>query len=214
MLLMAREVGVGYYAGARYRVWPNDSVQATLGRHVVRLVDDVPSAKDPSARVRADVAIVVDGRPVSIARNVTVRPFWLESGRYNHDLALVRFEDAFQKTSALAVVQNLGVDPSRPRLPNGGYDFDFLRFRMIRLDQDGQLHEEIFFRKDRGHPPLRAEVARFASPSPMGYYSDLMQVWPSIFYPLVYPWGTTALGLLVLAIGTKRRSSVSRASAQ
>jgi hypothetical protein len=39
----------------------------------------------------------------------------------------------------------------------------------------------------------------------MGFYSDLMQVWPSIFYPLLYPWATGLLGVIALRVAATRR---------
>ena len=77
----------------------------------------------------------------------------------------------------------------------------------------GRVADEIFFRKDRGKPPVRAALARFASPAPMGYYSDLMMVWPSPLYPLLFPWVSGAVGVccLVMAIRMRRRTDVVRA---
>jgi len=43
----------------------------------------------------------------------------------------------------------------------------------------------------------------------MGYHSDLMMVWPTLLYPVMFPWGTGAIGgfcMLVALLGrTKSR---------
>ncbi len=40
----------------------------------------------------------------------------------------------------------------------------------------------------------------------MEYYSDLMQVSPSLFYPALYSWVMSVTGVIALAVDTKRRS--------
>lgn len=39
-----------------------------------------------------------------------------------------------------------------------------------------------------------------SSPHPFGFYSDLMQVWPSLWYPLLYPWCSGLAGIVILLI--------------
>jgi hypothetical protein len=210
LLLMAREATTGYYVAARYRFKPiYDSQSASLGVHQVSLLDDAPESSEPSARLRGVVRIVIDGRLVTTVSNVEIRPSFKDANRYHGVLALVRFENVGRSESHVAVVANAGVDPAVPRLSNGGYNFDYLRFRVITLDTDGRLSDETFFRKDRGSPAVRAALARFVSPSPMGYYSDLMMVWPSLLYPIAFPWASGLIGAVCIwaAAKTRRRAS-------
>jgi hypothetical protein len=210
LLLMAREVATGYSMAARYRFKPiYDSRSASLGVHQVSLLDDAPESSDPSARTRGVVRIIIDGRVFTTVSNVAIRPSFKDANRYYGSLALVRFETVGRSEALLAIVANAAVDPAVPRLPNGGYNFDYLRFRLITLDGDGRMRDETFFRKDRGYPAVRAALARFVSPSPMGYYSDLMMVWPSVLYPIAFPWASGLAGAVCLwaAVKTRRRAS-------
>jgi hypothetical protein len=43
-------------------------------------------------------------------------------------------------------------------------------------------------------------VIRYVVPHPSGFCSDLMQVWPTIWYPLLYPWLSGALGVVLLLL--------------
>lgn len=195
LLLMAREVLTGSFVEARYRFTPiYDSQTASIGGHQVSLTDDSPESADPSARIRGAVRVVIDGRVYASSSNVEIRPSFRDANRYHGFLALVRFDDVGRNESQVAVVANAGVDPGVARLPHGGYNFDYLRFRLITVSADGSVHDETFFRKNRGSPAVRAALARFVSPQPMGYNSDLMMVWPSLLYPIAFPWASGLLG--------------------
>jgi hypothetical protein len=208
LLLMAREVLTGYSVEARYRFTPiYESQTATIGGHRVSFSDDAPESSDPSARVRGVVRIVIDGSVYAAVSNVEIRPSFRDANRYHGFLALVRFESVGRGEAHVAVVANAAVDPTVPRLPNGGYNFDYLRFRLITLDADGRVSDETFFRKDRGSPAVRAALARFVSPSPMGYYSDLMMVWPSLLYPVAFPWASGLVGAICILLAVTRRQA-------
>jgi hypothetical protein len=203
---MAREVLTGSFVETRYRFKPiYDSQTAMIGGHRVSLSDDSPESADPSARIRGAVRIVIDGRVYATANNVEIRPSFRDTNRYHGFLALVQFDDVGRGESHVAVVANAGVDPGVARLPQGGYNFDYLRFRLITISSDGGVRDETFFRKDRGSPAVRAALARFVSPSPMGYHSDLMMVWPSLLYPIAFPWASGLAGGLCIIIAVKRR---------
>jgi hypothetical protein len=207
---MAREVSTGYVVAARYRFKPiYDSQRASLGVHQVSLLDDAAESSDRSARARGVVQIIIDGHVFTTVNNVAIRPSFKDANRYRGSLVLVRFETVGRNEEHVAIAANAGVDPAVPRLPNGGYNFDYLRFRLITLDIDGRVRDETFFRKDRGSPAVRAALGRFVSPSPMGYYSDLMMVWPSLLYPIAFPWASGLIGAVCIwaAVETRRRAS-------
>jgi len=174
------------------------SQTATLGTHRISLVDDYQISPDHSARVRGTVRILIDDREYSVANGVEIRPHFQDENRYHGFLFIIRFTDYSTGKSNLAVMQNLGVDPDGSKLTTGGFDLQYLRFRAITLDSDGRVGEETFFYKDRGRPSIRAALARYVSPSPMGFHSDLMMVWPTLIYPFLYPWASALVGVACL----------------
>jgi len=200
LALMAREVLTGSLVEARYRFVPMSSQTAVIGAHRLSLSDDAPASFDRAARVRGAVRVVIDGRAHAVVENVEIRPSFHDGNRYHGPLALLRYDDLRQRESFLAVVVNAGVDSRVAGRSTGGFDVDDLRFRVIALGSDGRVSDETFLRKDRGSPPLRAALARFVASAPMGYHSDLMAVYPSLLYPIVFPWGTGLVGgLCILA---------------
>jgi hypothetical protein len=75
--------------------------------------------------------------------------------------------------------------------------------------------EDEFSYADRCQLPVRAILIRNVVPHPSGYCSDVLQVWPSIFYPVLYPWvsgllGGAFVGVAVVAGYFRRRSAGAR----
>jgi hypothetical protein len=206
LFLMAREVSTGYYVGFRYRVTPTHASQtAAIGAHRISLADDYETSPDPSARIRGAVRILIDGRDYSEANGVEIRPYFHDENRYYGYLGIVSFTDHFNNESYAVGVQNLGVDPGRPKSRADGFDLQYLRFRVVMLNSDGAVREETFFYKDRGTPPVRAALVRYVSPRPMGFHSDLMMGWPTLFYPLLFPFSSGLGGVICLLVGIKHR---------
>jgi hypothetical protein len=206
LFLMAREVSTGYYVGFRYRVTPTyDSQTAAIGAHRISLADEYGTSPDPSARIRGTVRILIDGRDYSEANGVEIRPYFHDENRYHGYLGIVSVTDHFNNDSYAVGIQNLGVDPDRSKSHADDFDFQYLRFRSVMLNSDGAVREEIFFYKDRGTPPIRAALARYVSPTPMGFHSDLMMGWPTLLYPLLFPFGSGLAGIICFLVAIKLR---------
>lgn len=164
----------------------------------------MPETSDQSARARGDVQIDIDGKNYATAHNVEIRPAFHDSNRYWGFLVLVKVEDNETGEEFLMLAQNVGVDSQVPRLKSGGYNFDYLRFRLISINQQGVIHDETFYRKDRGKPALRARLAGFVAPSPMGYYSDILCGWPSLLFPIIFPWLSGFVGGLCIMVALSK----------
>jgi hypothetical protein len=87
--------------------------------------------------------------------------------------------DHQQGTEQLVVAQNVGQG----------------RFRTLSVSADGRVVDEQFGYAERCSPPVRTLLIRYVVPHPSGFCSDVMQVWPSVFYPVLYPWASGAVGL-------------------
>ncbi len=88
----------------------------------------------------------------------------------------------------LVVAQNLG----------GG------QYRTVSVFADGRVVEDQFDYASRCTPPVRAELIRYVVPHPSGYCSDVMQGWPSLWYPVLYPFVSGGLGVVITVIGLRR----------
>lgn len=207
LFLMAREVAVGAVVTMRYAIegivssekgMEGGALRAEIGGHVVELVDNRPVAPDEpfkinDAREQGTVSIRVDGRAVSTPVKAIVRLHRRDANRYWGYVYLMRLVDR-EGAERLVVAQNLG---------QGEY-------RTVSVFADGNIIEDTFSYGARCSPPVRAELIRSVVPHPNGYRSDVMQVWPSLFYPILYPWFSGLVGFVSLgyagALWRRRRA--------
>jgi len=202
---MTREVYTNSCINKRYRFsHVHDRQSATIGNHRISLSDTTPETSDQSARARGEVQIDIDGKNYAAAHNVEIRHAFHDANRYWGFLALVKVVDNQTRKEFLTLAQFLGIDSQVPRLGSGGENYDYLRFRLVTIDQDGKIQDETFFRKDRSNPVLRSRLASFVAPSPMGYYSDILCYWPSLIFPIIFPWLSGLVGALCIAFALSR----------
>ena len=204
LLLMAREVVVGFTVARRYSIHRVEDVasemeggalSAELGGQRVELSDDQPFTgelfkTETSQRGPGVVQVLVNGRAVSAPVAATVRRAHKDANRYWGFVYLFRLTDR-HGPERLVVAQNLGRE----------------RYRTISVFADGRVVEDSFEYAERCNPPLRAALIRSVVSHPSGYCSDLMQVWPSIWYPVLYPWMSGVVGATLVLLGIFRSGS-------
>ena len=194
LVLMALEAFMGHYAYNRYELQPvYNSTQIRFNGHVVALKDSVDAqGLSEGDTVETVVTLHVDEQEHSFNTDILVRPLYSDMRRYAYQLSLVSLTDTKSGRNRVAVVSR-----SRSDQP----------IRILLIDSDGQVEEDLFSLSDRARPVYRTMLTRFVSPSPIGFYSNVLQGYPSLFYPLVYPFVSGAAGFMTLLIlvATRRR---------
>jgi len=198
LVLMGRESAVGQSVERRYSVeritsrepdMEGGAIRSVIGGHTVELADDqAPKAREPfqaqETRVQGKVWVVVDGRTRSSPVPATIRLERRDANRYWGFVYLMKLVDR-EEGDRLVVAENIG----------GG------QFRTISILPDGQVVQDQFNYAARCKPPIRAELIRNVVPHPSGYCSDVAQGWPSIWYPVLYPWVSGGVGGLLTVAG-------------
>jgi len=195
LFLMGRELVIGAVVTERYTVerivtsekgMEGGALRSEIGGHIVELVDDQPVVADEpfknnDARESGSVSIRVDGRAVSTPVKAIVRLHRRDANRYWGYVFLMRLVDR-EGPERLVVAQNLG---------QGEY-------RTVSVFADGDIISDKFSYGARCSTPVRAELIRSVVPHSSGYCSDVLQVWPSLFYPILYPWFSGLVGFVSL----------------
>lgn len=85
------------------------------------------------------------------------------------------------------------------RLTDDDEAMDERRWKIIWIDEQGGITEDEISYKERGENPLAVRLINFSDTSlmSMGYYSDILMGYPSIFFPIIYPVGTGIIGVLL-----------------
>lgn len=150
------------------------------------------------------VSILVDGRECSSRAAVEARPHYRDQNRYHGCVEIIRLTDTETGTERVAVAQRIARPPAAGR---AAWDFPekLLRYRVLLIGADGPVSEEVYSTQDRTQPPYRTMLAGFVTPFDIGFHSVVLQVWPSVFYPILCLWATGAAGRCMLAIGPMAR---------
>ena len=196
LFLMGRELAARRAVQDRYQFEGISGVSDRIGTTEVRLKDNVPGSDSGRLKVKGPIKIEIGGKDFSVSSPIGIRPHYSDIDRYQGFAHLVRARDTSEGASYLVVMQNLGTGGKVPFFPN-------VRWRALWVNESGSVREDVFGYQDRCSPPVRSWLANWVSPTLMGCHSDLMQGTPNLLYPLLYPWVSGAVGLLlVLIFGT------------
>lgn len=75
-----------------------------------------------------------------------------------------------------------------------------LRFRVIRWSGDETVREQDFGFADWDGDPYGVYVANQLG-TPIGLRNESLSFWPTLLWPVLYPFGMAALGLLLVVVG-------------
>lgn len=179
----------------------NDVSEIVVNGHLIEIVEEKTGEKEtltywdenegvkPGDIVKLHLSI--DNKEVT-----TTDEIWLSNrdrgGRYYSWLDILTVNDD------IAIVQRLTDD-------NGA--MEDRRWKIIWIDEKGKLTEDQVSYYDRSENPLAVRLINISSTSlmGMGYYSDILFTYPTIFFPLMFPWGTGLFSILFFIIAFLQR---------
>lgn len=165
------------------------------GENTIKVEDQFrPSLMNSEQYEESSLKITINDKDWSVSSPVEVRPNELDENRYHGYFGLLSVED--NGVEQLVLVQR--VSGTQFKLP------DDLAWRMLTLESNGQVHEVQFSYEERAVQPKTVDFINLtnASPISLGYKSNILQGWPSLFFPLLYPFVSGLLGLILTVIGS------------
>jgi hypothetical protein len=200
LYLMGVEVSLGNYAYGRYEVFLHtgenfDYRSADFYGHRITLtdnleVDPAKLPKDENVYLKAPVKITVDGQDYSLSSPTEIRVF-NGSKSVSGSVALVNLKDRRSGEERLAIIQRVDGE----RYP------DDMRYRILFVQPNGTVTEEWFTYAERDEPVYRTMLAKYVHSEPLGFRSQVISVWPTIVYPILYPWLTGFVGFILSVVG-------------
>lgn len=194
LLLMAREYQISSRAYKTYSLEHILRNETVFHGHAVLISDEIlhpPNEHDEDPEVAAPIHITINGQDYSSPATAMIKPARHGSSRYNGYVSLIIVRDRSSGEERLSVCQ---------RIPGLIFPGD-TQFRILFVNPDGKVTEEIFKYAARTFPLYRTMLARLVSPIPIGFISNVNCLYPTLFYPFLYPWGTSLIGLILLGIG-------------
>lgn len=200
LALMAREWCAARQLAATFKLEPSyDTTSLAVGTHRIEVSDRFASGNfKPEDRQIAPVKISIDGRDNSDPSLIEIRPHYHDANRYHGWLVLARLTDKKQNKEWLAIGERTLGDTL---LVNRRALQPTTEFRLLLVSADGQISEERFSLGERAKPLYRAAIVNYLYPQPAGFHSQILAYWPSLFFPILYPLISGAVGLLLMAAG-------------
>ncbi|WP_139339557.1 hypothetical protein [Bacillus dakarensis] len=129
------------------------------------------------------IYLLIDGREVTSPDEI-----WLSNR--NRGSRYYSWLDILTVNEQIAIVQRLTDDDAK---------MDERQWKIIWIDEKGDAFEEVISYQTRSENPLAVRLIGFSGTAlmAMGYYSDLLMGYPSVFFPILYPILTGVVGILL-----------------
>ena len=151
----------------------------------------------------SDIRLTVNGETIETLEDYPVQ--LLDSGdiaveglnRYGHAITYWTVEDKFtdQDFFAITILQN-GYDTRAHgdgEVMPGYVSTEDREFQLIKIAKNGNVSEELFTFENKSKLQTQLITENFSGP--INYYLPPGYYYPSLLYPLLYPWITTIIGL-------------------
>ncbi|WP_339265982.1 hypothetical protein [Paenibacillus sp. FSL R5-0470] len=138
------------------------------------------------------VQFLLNGQKIS-----TPDEIWLSNrergSRYFSWIDILTVTDRKTGEKEINIVQRL-TDDSQP--------MEKRKWKIITISHDGSIEEKVLSYAQRSDNHLGVKLIEFSGTSlmGMGYYSDITKSYPSVFFPLIYPFLTGVVGIFLLII--------------
>jgi hypothetical protein len=195
VFLQATEAFLEHQVYARYGIdlLPEEKVANIDGSQVTVKVASLHQEVDSASQL-APVLVTVNGQDYSLST-----PCHVGSGgnvsRYYRSVALAMLTDRKVGKKYLSVVEGFGSLLSKSWCYN------------ILSVSKGSTKLEHFAYEDRAAASYRIPLIRLVGP-PVGFHSGLLQLMPTWWYPILYPWLTLLLGATASVVGYRRRRNL------
>ncbi len=155
----------------------------------------------------SDIRLTVNGETIETLEDYPVQ--LLDSGeiaveglnRYGHALTYWAVEDKFTDRDffAIMITQN-GYDTRQ--IDEDGWIEGYVstedrEFKLIKIAKDGNVSVELFTFENKSKLQTQLITENFSGP--INYYLPPGYYYPSLLYPLLYPWVTTIVGIVLIA---------------
>lgn len=186
---------------------PTDSTY-NFSNHVIKLKETIKqtkSYKDPwDYQIKlADLSLELDGEQLDILKNHPIRAEEEGLNRYYGEVAYLILRDKENDKSQFVILLKKTRELQR-EMPNGdivgGAPEHKLKYTLYAIDEEGNVESSSFNFTEPDALQTELLNAGVIGPYRIGYYTNAWEAYPSIFFPLIYPFLTLIIGLILCII--------------
>ena len=176
--------------------------------HIVEIketIKDEESYIDPwSNKINiADLSLKLDGEEIDTLKGYPIRVEEEGLNRYYGEIAYLILEDKKNDKTQFIILLKKTRELEK-EMPNGDIDggvpSEKLKYTLYTLDEDGKFKTKSFNFSERDALQTELLNAGAVVPYSTGYYTDAWEGYPTIFFPLIFPFLTLVLGLILILV--------------
>ncbi|UOE96091.1 hypothetical protein [Alkalihalobacillus sp. LMS39] len=152
----------------------------------------------------ADLSLKINGEEVETLKDHPIRTDSFGLSRYFGEVAFLVLEDKKSyKTEFVVLLKKTKVFLKAK--PNGDLDgwvpIEELNYSMITLDEEGNITNTYFNMTERDALQTQLLNQGTVVPYYIGYHNDYLAGYPSLFFPIAFPFGTLIIGFILIMVG-------------
>jgi hypothetical protein len=176
--------------------------------HIVEIketIKDEESYIDPwSNKIAiADLSLKVDGTEIDTLKNYPIRIEAEGLNRYYGEIAYLTLEDKKNDKTQFIILLKKTRELEK-EMPNGdivgSVPPEKLKYKLYTLDEKGTLKNKSFSFSERDALQTELLNAGMVVPYSIGYYTDVWEGYHTIFFPLIFPFGTLVVGFILILV--------------
>ena len=176
--------------------------------HIIEIEEtilDEEGYKDPwdNEIVFADLSIKLNGDEIDTLKNHPMRIGGNGLNRYYGEIAFLHLEDKKNEQTQFIVLLKTTRELQK-EMPNGdiigGVPEEKLKFKLYAVNEKGEVNNQTFSFTERDALQTELLNAGGLSPYSIGYYTDAWEGYPTLFFPLLFPFLTLVNGLILIFV--------------
>ncbi|MFC4323193.1 hypothetical protein [Litchfieldia salsa] len=150
-----------------------------------------------------DLALIVDGKEIDTLEGYPIRINEEGLNRYYGEIAYLLLEDLKNNKTQFIVLLKKTKELQK-EMTNGDIvdwvPLEKLKYTLYALDEEGNLNNKSFSFIERDALQTELLNAGVVVPHSIGYYTQAWEGYPSIFFPLIFPFVTLVIGFILIIV--------------
>lgn len=151
----------------------------------------------------ADLSLTLDGEEIDSLKGYPIRLEEEGLNRYYGEIAYLILKDKKNdKTNFIILLKK--TRELQKEMPNGdivgGVPTEKLKYTLYALDEEGNFKNKSFNFSERDALQTELLNAGAVIPYSIGYYTDAWEGYPTLFFPLIFPFVTLVIGFILILV--------------
>ncbi|WP_411334498.1 hypothetical protein ACK1LH_03435 [Metabacillus indicus] len=198
---------------------PPDSIFNFNGR-LIEIKETIKESKsyiDPWGNQikSADLSLELDGKVLANLKNHPIRVDDIGLNRYYGEVAYITLYDRKNNKNQFIILLKKTKETIR-EMPNGDLvgwvPEEKLNYLLYAIDEEGNVESDSFSFTERDALQTELLNAGGVVPYYIGFYTNDLKAYPTIFFPLIFPFLTFIIGLILTIVYFPMRKNIKRQS--